>query len=379
MKGLIAWWAKNGVAANLLMIAIVFMGIVGFFKLEREFFPTTSVNGMTVSVGWQGASPRDVEEQLLTRIEDAVSGIDGIDYLEATAREGGGSVNVRTKVRADYNKILDEVKIRVDGINNLPPDSFRPTVTRWDARADYMYLALHGDLDRLTLQRMTYAIRDEMAKIPGGELTEDISKLEEEVTIEVSEDALRQYGLTFRQVANAISGNSVDLSAGQVETSAGNLQLKARNLANTADEFGDILVRQTAGGGKVYLRDIATIIDGFEDFDFVATFEGQEATMFRVLTPDVVNVSTAGKGFRAYLEKKNAELPPGVKLSMWFDGSEMFDARMNLIGGNALMGMILVLIILVLFLRPAVAIWVTIGILVAFWALLLPCRISASA
>lgn len=121
MKGLISWWARNGVAANLLMIAIILLGILGFVKLEREFFPTLNVNGMSVSVAWLGASPRDVEEQLLTRIEDSVSGIDGIDYIESSAREGSGVVNIRTKVRADYNKILDEVKIRVDGINNLPP------------------------------------------------------------------------------------------------------------------------------------------------------------------------------------------------------------------------------------------------------------------
>ncbi|PHR92642.1 MAG: RND transporter [Robiginitomaculum sp.] len=366
MKSLVAWWAKNTVAANLLMIAIVLMGAVGFNKLEREFFPTLTVNGMTVAVSWQGASPSDVEEQLITRIEDAISGLDGIDYIEATAREGGGSVNIRTKVRADYDKLLSEVKVRIDGINNMPPDAFRPTVHRWDARADYMYLALHGDVDRLILQRLTNDIRNEMAKIPGGELVRDISKLDEEVTIEITEDALRRYGLTFRQVASAISGNSVNLSAGKVETSIGSLQMKARNLANTKEQFENIIIRQTQDGGKVYLKDIAHVIDRFQDLDFSATYKGQTATMFQVLTPDTINVTKAGKGFRDYIEKKNKELPPGIELSMWMDGSEIFDARMNLIGSNALMGMAMVMIILVLFLRPAVAFWVTAGILVSF-------------
>ena len=367
MRGLVAWWAKNGVAANLLMVAIILMGIVGFFKLEREFFPTLTVNGMTVSIGWQGASPSDVEEQLITRIEDAITGIDGIDYIEATAREGRGSVNIRTKVRADYDKLLDEVKVRIDSINNFPPDAFKPTVIRWDARADYMYLALHSKtMDRLSLQRMTNDIRAEMARIPGGELIQDISKLEEEVTIEISEDALRQYGLTFQQVAAAISGTSVNLSAGQVKTSSGNLQMKARNLANTKEQFENIVIRQSQDGGKVYLKDIANVIDQFEDFDFVASFNGETTTMFQVLTPDTINVTKAGQGFRDYIEKKNKELPPGVELSMWFDGSTVFDARIGLIGSNALLGMVLVLIILVIFLRPYVAFWVTTGILVSF-------------
>ncbi|MBL4870655.1 MAG: efflux RND transporter permease subunit, partial [Robiginitomaculum sp.] len=366
MRGLVSWWAKNGVAANLLMVAILLMGIVGFNKLEREFFPTLTVNGMTVSVVWQGASPKDIEEQLITRIEDAVQGLDGIDYIEATAREGSGQVNIRTKVRADYDKILSEVKVRVDGINNFPPDIFRPTVIRWEARADYMYLALHGDMDRLTLQRLTNDIRKEMAKIPGGELIQDISKLEEEVTIEISETALRRFGLTFREVASAISGSSVNLSAGTVKTSSGNLQMKARNLADSKSQFENIIIRQTQDGGKVYLRDIARIHDGFEDYDFVATYDGETATMFQVTTPDIMNVTKAGKGFREYIAQKNQELPPGVTLSMWFDGSTVFDSRMNLIGSNALLGMVLVLIILVLFLRPAVALWVTIGIMVSF-------------
>lgn len=367
MKGLVAWWVKNTVAANLMMVAIILMGIVGFNRLEREVFPTTTINGMTVSVVWLGASPSDVQDQLITRIEDAVSGIDGIDYIEATAREGRGSINVRTKVRADYEKLLDEVKARVDGIQNLPPDSFAPQVFRWDARADYMYMALHGDIDRLTLQRIANVVRQEMAKIPGGELVQDMSKLDEEVTIEISENDLRRYNLTFRQVAAAISGTSVNLSAGEVETSGGNLQMKARNLANTKEEFENIVVPQSSEGGTVYVRDIANVIDGFEDVDFVGSYQGQEAAMFRALTPDIINVSDAGKDFREYIEKKNKELEPqGVKISMWFDGSVMFDARMGLIGGNALMGMILVLIILVLFLRPAVAMWVTVGILVSF-------------
>ncbi|HHL42796.1 MAG TPA: efflux RND transporter permease subunit, partial [Hellea balneolensis] len=366
MRGLIAWWAKNTVAANLLMVAIVVMGIVGFNKLEREFFPSSTFNGMTVSVTWLGASPRDVEEQLVTRIEDAVTGIDGIDYLESSARESVGSVNIRTKVRADYDKIFDEVKVRIDGINNFPPDAFRPIVTRWDARADYMYMALHGKIDRLTLQRMANDIRDELAKLPGGELIQDISKLDEEVTIEISEDALRRYGLTFSQVAAAISGQSVNLSAGRVKTSVGDLQMKARNLANSAEDFNNIIIRQSADGGKVYLRDIAHIIDGFEDLDFVATYEGEEAIFFRALTPEVSNVSVAGKAFRDYIKKLNKELPPGIEMSMWFDGSTIFDARMGLIGRNAATGMLLVLVILILFLRPKVAFWVTIGILVSF-------------
>ncbi|MEP3655342.1 MAG: efflux RND transporter permease subunit [Litorimonas sp.] len=366
MRGLIAWFVKNPVAANLLMVAMFVSGIFGYNNLEREFIPGVTVNGMTVSVTWNGASPRDVNEQIVTRVEEAIDGLDGIDYIEATAREGGASINVRTKLGIDYEKMLDQVKNRVDGIQNLPPDSFRPQVFRWDARADIMYLALYGQVDRLELQRAGNDLRLKLTQLPGLQLTDQISKIPEQVTIEISEDALRRYNLTFSQVSQAISGSSVNLSAGTVETTGGNLQLRARNLADSKAEFEDIIIRQTSNGGIVTVGDVANVIDGFDDDKFAASFRGQPAAIFRVLSPDTMNITEAGDAIRQF-EKEIAEsLPSNLTFSIWFDGSTVFDSRMDLISGNALSGMILVLVILMLFLRPKVAIWVTIGIAAAF-------------
>lgn len=366
MKKLIAYFVRNPVAANLLMFLMVVGGIYGYLNLQREFIPQTTINGMSVSVSWPGASPRDVEQQLVVRIEEAVDGLDGIDYIEGNAREGSANVNIRTKIGVDYEKMLDQVKARVDGIQNLPPDAFRPQVFRWDARADIMYLALYGDMDRLNLQREATQLRQELSKLPGLQLTEQVSKIEEQVTIEISEEALRRYGLTFSQVSQAISAASVNLSAGTVETTAGNLQLRARNLADNADEFNNIIIRQTAQGGTVRVRDIANVIDGFADDDFDARFNGQTTAIFRVMSPDAMNITESGEAIREFEQAVRDRLPPDLNFSIWFDGSTMFDSRMDLIGGNALSGMILVLIILMLFLRPKVAIWVTVGIGAAF-------------
>ena len=366
MKNLIAWFVKNPVAANLIMVAMIVGGIFGFNNLEREFIPSTTVNGLTVSASWPGASPRDVEEQIVSRIEEAIDGMDGIDYLESTAREGNGNVNVRTKLRIDYEKLLDEVKGRVDGINNLPPDSFRPQVFRWEARPDIFYLALHGDIDRQTLQRAANELRLRISKLSGFQITNQISKVSEQVTIEVSEEQLRKYDLTFSQVAAAIGGSSVNLSAGTVETSGGNLQLRARSLANDRDTFEQIIVRQTSDGAKVRVRDIANVIDGFDNDKFSAKFRGENTAIFQVQSPDEMNISDAGDAIREFEAELNQSLPPGLTFTIWADMSKTFDDRMSLIGSNALSGMILVLLILMLFLRPAVAIWVTIGILAAF-------------
>lgn len=366
MRGLIAWFVKNPVAANLLMVAMFVGGIFGYMNLEREFLPGTTINGMTVSVTWNGASPRDVNEQIVTRVEEAIDGLDGIDYIEATAREGGATVNVRTKLGIDYEKMLDEVKNRVDGIQNLPPDSFRPQVFRWDARVDIMYLALYGQVDRLELQRAGNDLRLKLTQLPGLQLTDQISKLPEQVTIEVSEDALRRYNLTFNEVSQSISGSSVNLSAGSVETTGGNLQLRARNLADSKAEFEKIIIRQTPDGGIVTVGDVANVIDGFDDDKFAASFRGQPAAIFRVLSPDTMNITEAGEAIREFEEEIKESLPPNLKFNIWFDGSTVFDSRMDLISGNALSGMALVLIILMLFLRPKVAIWVTVGIAAAF-------------
>lgn len=366
MKGLIAWFVKNPVAANLLMVAMFVSGIFGYMNLEREFLPGTTINGMTVSVAWNGASPRDVNEQIVTRVEEAVDGLDGIDYIEANAFEGSASINIRTKLGIDYEKLLDEVKNRVDGIQNLPPDSFRPQVFRWDARVDMMYLTLYGAEDRLTLQREANELRLKLTQLSGLQLTEQVTKRDEQVTIEVSEEALRRYNLTFSQVSSAISGSSINLSAGNVETTGGNLQLRARNLANSQEEFEQIIIRQSSDGGIVRVGDVANVIDGFDDDKFAASFRGQPAAIFQVLSPDKMNITEAGEAIRKFEKDIQKELPSNLDFAIWFDGSTMFDSRMSLISGNALSGMVLVLIVLMLFLRPKVAIWVTVGIAAAF-------------
>ena len=366
MKSLITWFIKNPVAANLIMFAMVAAGFLGLNNLEREFVPATDVFGMTITASWPGASPSDVEEQLLVRIEEAVDGLDGIDYVESSGREGSGTVSIFTKQGIDYEKMLDQVNSSVDAINNLPADSFRPEVRRSELRLDIFRMALYGNVDTLTLQRAATDLRFKITQLPGFQLTEQSSKVAEQVTIEVSEEQLRKYNMTFNQVSAAISGASINLSAGTVDTSAGSLQLRARALANTQEEFENIILRQASGGGLLRVKDIATVIDGFDDNKFSSKFRGEPAAIFVVKSPDTLNITQAGRALRAFTEEINQTLPPDLKFAVWEDQSRTFDSRMSLIGNNALSGMALVLIILMLFLRPKVAIWVTVGIGAAF-------------
>ena len=203
-KGIVAWFAQNAVAANLLMIIAFIGGVIGFTQLEREVFPQADFNGASVSISWPGASPADVEEQIVTRLEEVMADLDGLKRMTGNAREGVGYVNLESYNDYDIDKFIDEVKLRVDQINNLPRATYPPQVQRWRNQMNFMGLALHGNVDRLTLKRIADDLRDELAQVEGAELASVNGVLDEEVSIEVSEEALRRYNLTFSDVANAV-------------------------------------------------------------------------------------------------------------------------------------------------------------------------------
>ncbi len=370
MNGIVAWFARNAVAANLLMIVAFVGGIFGYTQMEREMFPVVAVNGATVSVAWNGASPQDVEEQIVTRIEEAVADIDGLKRITSTASEGYGNVNVEGRDDADMQKFLDEVKLRVDQINNLPQAAFQPQVTRWEARNWYMGMAIHGNVDERTLKRLADKVRDDIAILPGGELAQLQGTLDEQVSVEVSEEALRRFGLSFSDIASAIRESSLNSSGGRIESSSGDVAINARQLADTADQFGNIIVRQTTEQGTIRIDDVATVIDGFVSDKMLATFNNQRTAFVMVPQPDKMNITKYTQGFHDYMKKANDPangiLPEGVKVDVLWDDSEAFNDRMNMITSSAMQGAVLVMIVLLLFLRPMVALWVTVGIFTAF-------------
>ncbi|MEL6829632.1 MAG: efflux RND transporter permease subunit, partial [Pseudomonadota bacterium] len=234
---MVSWFARNAVAANLLMIVAFVGGTLSFNQMERKMFPVIAITGATVSVSWQGASPQDIEEQIVTRIEEVVSDLDGVKRITSTAREGNGTVNIEGREDIDMVEFIDEIKLRVDQINNLPREAFQPQVIRWEQRNRYFGVAVYGEMDGRTLKRVADKVRDDIAELPGGELAELNGVLDEEVSIEVSEDSLRRYNLSFGDVASAIRSASLNSSGGRVQSSVGDVSLSTRQLADTADEF----------------------------------------------------------------------------------------------------------------------------------------------
>ena len=367
MNGLISWWAKNSIAANLLMVACLVAGLYSFSRLERELNPSASFSGATVSVSWPGASPKEIEEQIILRIEEAVAGIDGVVHIDSTAREGRASVNIEGETSVDQTRFLNEIKNQVDGISTFPVDVFPPIVTQWINRDPGAFMSLSGDMSPKELSRLAREVRDELATLPDGSPLVNIWGLvREEVSIEVSEEALRRYGLTFDDVARAIRGSSLNQAGGQVRTETGNLQIAARSLADSEQEFERIVVRQNPDGSALRVRDVAKVIDGFEDRRQIRTLDGNPSITIAVQSPQTANVTKLSKAINKYVDEKNAEFEGKAKIFIWFDAAEPFNGQLNLVASNAIFGLILVLGILMLFLRPVVAFWVSVGILVSF-------------
>jgi multidrug efflux pump subunit AcrB len=368
MSGLIAYWAKNPIAANLLMVAVLIAGYFGFSNVEREVFPSADFNGATISVAWPGASPQEIEEQIILRVEEAISGIDGIKHIDSTAQENVANINVEGLDTIDATRFLNDIKNRVDGISTLPRDSFPPVVSQWRNQNGAVYMALYGDLDERELTRLARDLRDDLAQLPDGSPLVDLwGARQEEVSIEVSEEALRRYGLTFDDVARAVRGSSLNLAAGQVRTETGNIQVAARALADTEDEFGNIVVRQLPDGSIIRVRDIGSVVDGFEDTKSKRQMNGQPSISIAVQAPETLNIVALSKAVNAWVEKKNEELGGRAEIIVWFNTADIYFSRMELVGGNAVQGLILVLICLILFLRPAVAFWSSVGIPIALF------------
>ncbi len=370
MFGMVSWFARNAVAANLLMVVAFIGGVLGFNSMEREMFPVVPVAGASVTMTWNGASPQDVEEQIITRIEEAVADIDGLDRITSVARESFAVVNIRGRDDIDMQVFIDEIKLRVDQINNLPQAAFQPQVQRWEQRDWYFGMAIHGDVDALTLKRVADDVRDDIAEISGGELAVLNATLPEEVSIEVSETALRQYNLSFSEVAQAIRQSSLNSSGGQIRSNVGDVSISSRALADTQEQFENIIVRQSNAQGTIRVGDVAEVIDGFIDADLDATFDNRPTAFVMVVQPDKMDIVTYANNFRDYIERANNPasgiLPDGMQIDILWDNSQPFQARMKLISESALLGAVLVMLVLILFLRPIVAFWVTIGIITAF-------------
>lgn len=365
---MIAWFARNDVAANLLMVTLLALGAWALTaKIPLEVFPAFEVRSVVVRVPFPGATPSEVEEGITVKIEEAVQDLDGIKTLRSTAVENLGTVVIEADNRIDPRELMNDVKARVDAISTFPADSERPVVYVPEIRRDVITVIVSGELPEGELRLLAERVRDELVDL------EEITQVEldgvrpYEISIEISEQTLRKYGLTLEQVATAVRRTSLDLAAGSVRTSGGEVLIRTQGQARAGREFEDIVVRSEAGA-RLTVGDLGVVRDGFSEDPLEFRFNGRKAAFIDVYRVGEQSALEVARAVRDYIEARPDWLPPGVEIDYWRDQSRVVQARLNTLLKSALQGGILILVLLTLFLRPAVAFWVVAGIPVAFMA-----------
>jgi multidrug efflux pump subunit AcrB len=366
VNGPIAWFVRNGVAANLLLLLIVAGGVLTIPTIRKEVFPEFSSDMISIAVVYRGAAPEEVEEAVCIRVEEAVHGLDGIRRIRSTAAEGAGSVVIELLPGADARRVLDDVKARVDAIDTFPVETEQPIVQEIVLRTQVISVAVAGDVDEWTLKRAGERVRDEMSNLPGITQVELVVARPYEISIEVSEATLRQYALTFDEVARAVRRSSLDLPGGSIRTDGGEFLLRVKGQAYRAPEFERIPLRTLPDGSRLLLGDVARVLDGFEEDPQAARFDGLPAVVVQVFRVGDQSALAISEAVQSYVEEAGARLPEGIHLTAYQDYSQYLRSRLELLLRNGRNGFILVFLVLALFLRFRLAFWVSIGIPISF-------------
>jgi multidrug efflux pump subunit AcrB len=374
MHKLIEWFTRNHVAANLLMILIIFLGLrATLVSIPLEVFPSFELDVITIQVALPGSTPEEAEESLAVRVEEAVYDLEGIEQLISRSSEGGTTVSVEVDGQYDIRDLLSDIKTRVDAINTFPADAERPLVSQAQRKREVISVVLSGEVDDKELRALGTKIRDELLLLPGitQVFLESVSPFE--ISIEISEQTLRRYNLTMAQIAAAVQQSSVDLSGGVIKTTGGEILLRSKGQAYSTEDFAAIAIRTLSDGTRLLLGDIATIRDGFDQTPIKVRFNKQNALLIEVYRIGDQNAIQVAKQIKTYIKEKRATLPSGVHINYWKDRSRIVKARLQTLANSAMQGGVLVAILLSLFLRPAIAFWVCIGIPVSFlgglWAM----------
>ncbi len=364
---MIAWFARNGVAANLLMVVIVFVGLHAVLtRIPLEVFPAFELDIITVRVPFRGATPADVEEGVVTRVEEAIYDLEGIKELRSRASEGFASITIEVDNGFEPRDLLDDIKNRVDAISTFPGEVERPVYSIAKRSHEVISVVVSGDLGERELRRYGERVRDDISAIPGITQVELRAVRPYEIAIEIPENTLHQHGLTFEAVADAIRRASLDLSAGSIKTRGGEILLRTKEQAYIAADFAPIVVLTRADGTRLTLGDIADIRDGFEENPVQARFNEKPAVVIEInRIGDQSAIDVADK-VKQYVEDAQDRFPANVTLSYWRDRSQIVKSRLRTLMRSALQGGLLIFLLLALFLRFSVALWVCAGIPVAF-------------
>ena len=365
---MIAWFTRNSVAANLLMISIFVGGLLVLnSNIPLEVFPSIESNTVSVTVPYRGANPSEVEESVIIKIEEEIQDLEGIEEITSNAFEGSGRVTIEVLDGYEPRDLLDDIKNRVDSINTFPGETERPVFSINQIRREVIAVTIAGEVSEKALRQLGEEVRDDLTSMPNISQVDLKDVRPYEISIELSEDNMRRYGLSFQDVRTAINQSSLDLSAGTIKSNEGEILLRTKAQAYTAQDYGKIVILKQSNGSRVLLKDIANINDGFEETPVNARFNGKPAVLLEIYTIGNQNAIELAETVIQYIDEKQADMPDGVELSYWRDrATKIIKKRIDTLTQSAMQGGILVVLLLTLFLRPSVAIWVSLGIPISF-------------
>ncbi|MBF0279735.1 MAG: efflux RND transporter permease subunit [SAR324 cluster bacterium] len=372
---MIEWFAKNHVAANLLMVLILALGLYTLTsRVPLEVFPSIEMERVTIRTSFPGATPAEVEEGVTIRIEEAIQDLEGIKELSSQSSEGSSNIIAEAESGYDTRRLMEDIKSRVDALNTLPDEVEKSVVSIPQRRREVISVVVAGDVSERELRQLGEQVRDEIINLPDVTQADLEGVRPFEISIEISEITLREYGLTFADVSDAIRRGSLDLSAGSIKTQGGEILIRTKGQAHQKQDFENIVIFTRNDGIRIRLKDIATIEDGFEETPILTKFNNQSAVMIEVYRVGEQNAIDVAEKVRDYIKIKQSQLPENITITYWRDGSKLVEARLKTLTSSALQGGILVFLLLTLFLRPAIAFWVCLGIPVSFLgsALLMP-------
>lgn len=364
---MIEWFAKNPVASNLLMFGILIAGLTSASRsVPVETFPSFELDTVTVNTQFRGATPKTVEDGITLRIEEAISDVEGIEEL--TSRSSEGSSVVIAEVNDSYNKrdVLDDIKVRVDALNTLPSEAEKPTVALNARNRTVIWIAIQGEVETKVLRSVAGQFREGLLTYDQISNVELQGVAEYQMNIEITPQTLDAYNLSLEQVGRAIRAGARDVSAGNVQTLNGDILVRSDGQAYTREEFAAIPILSNSQGTPITLGDIANIDDGFEEKSLITTFNGTPAIMVQVRRVGEQSALQVAEQTKEFMAKFAENLPSGVSIDFWDDDSAYLKTRIGAVLNSAWLGGILVMILLSLFLRPAVAGWVFLGIPVSF-------------
>ena len=358
----IRWMAYNKVAPNLLMLLLLIGGYIASRSLKVEIFPEFEMDRVLATMAYPGASPEEVEDALVLPIEEAINSVDNIRRVQSVASEGYASVSIELVEGSDVDAALQDVKSAIDRIVTFPQEAERPIVRKVVPKRAVLTVAVYGDLSPHILRQHVERIRDDLLFLPGITEVELAGVPPPEISIEISENTLRRYGLTLQRVAEIVRAASVDLPGGSVKTPSGEVLLRTKERRYYAREYEDVVVISQPDGSLVRLGSIAALKETFAETDQKARFDGKPSALVEVFRTGEESPLQIAEAVQAYVDQERLRLPQDIELGIWFDRSLMLKGRLNLLLRNLGLGLILVIVVLGLFLEPRLAFWVTMGI-----------------